>query len=102
MAEMDNFRYTQGEMQTAIADLETSKQKMMTDIDSIKTSLRDKLLSTGMTGTPADALWATFEQEVVAPAEEYLATADHFINQNKSVEAELAANSAENVKTAGM
>jgi hypothetical protein len=102
MANMDNFRYTQGEMQTAISDLETSKQNMSNDIDKIKSELRDKLLATGMTGTTADALLATFEAEVVKPAEEYLATADHFINQNKSVEAEMAANSADNVKTATM
>ena len=44
MANMDNFRYTQGEMQTAIADLETSKQNMSNDIDKIKSELRDKLL----------------------------------------------------------
>lgn len=99
---MDNFRYTQAEMQSAIADLETSKQKMSSDIDTIKNELRDELLATGMTGTTADALLATFEKEVVAPAEEYLTTADHFINQNKNVEAEMAANSADNVKTATM
>lgn len=102
MGDLDNFRFTQGEMQTAISDLETSKQKMSGDIDAIKASLRDKLLAAGMTGTTADALLATFEKEVVSPAEEYLATAEHFISQNKSVEAEMAANSAENVKTAEM
>ena len=102
MANIDNFKYTQSEMQTAISDLETSKQNMSNDIDKIKTELRDKLLATGMSGTTADALLATFEKEVVTPAEEYLATADHFINQNKNVEAEMAANSADNVKTAQM
>lgn len=102
MSDLDNFRYVQGEMQTAIADLESSKQKMSSDIETIKTSLRDKLLSAGMTGSTADALLATFEKEVVTPAEDYLATADHFISQNKSVEAEMAASSAENVKTAEM
>lgn len=102
MGNLDNYKYTQGEMQTAISDLETSKQNMSNDIDKIKSELRDKLLATGMTGTTADALLATFEKEVVTPAEEYLATADHFINQNKNVEMEMAANSADNVKTAQM
>lgn len=102
MSGMDNFRYTSSEMQAAISDLETSKQKMNDDIESIKSSLRDDLLATGMTGTTADALLATFEKEVVAPAEEYLATADHFISQNKNVEIEMSNNSAENVRTAEM
>ncbi len=102
MGNLDNFKYTQGEMQTAIADLEASRTKMSGDMDKIKSDLRDKLLVTGMSGTTADALLTTFENEVVKPAEEYLATAEHFINQNKNVEMEMAANSADNVKTAQM
>lgn len=99
---MDNFRYTQGEFQTAIADLEASRNKQSGEFDTIKATLRDDLLATGMSGTTADALLTTFEKEVVAVAEEYLATADHFINQNKNVEMEMTSNSADNVKTATM
>ncbi len=102
MGNLDNFKYTQGEMQTAIADLESSLVKMEGDIDKIKADLRDRLLATGMSGTTADALLETFEVEIVKPAQEYVATAKHFINQNKSVETEMAANSADNVRTAQM
>lgn len=102
MANMDNFRYNKSEFQTALADLETSRTNQSNEFETIKETLRKELLETGMSGTTADALLATFEKEVVAPAEEYLATADHFINQNKSVEAEMESNSTDNVKTATM
>ncbi|MGN1370971.1 MAG: hypothetical protein ACI4XM_01640 [Candidatus Coprovivens sp.] len=102
MSNMDNFRYKQSEFQTAISDLQTSRNKQSESFENTKATLRDELLATGMSGTTAEALLVTFENEVVKPAEEYLATADHFINQNQMVEDEMASNSADNVKTATM
>ena len=83
MGNLDNFRYAQGEMDTAISELEASKNKASGNLEEIKATLRQDLLAAGMTGTTADAMLETFEKEIAKPATDYLDTADHFINQNR-------------------
>lgn len=102
MGNLDNFRYAQGEMETAIGELEASKNKASGNLEEIKATLRQDLLAAGMTGTTADAMLETFEKEIAKPATDYLDTADHFINQNRNVHAEMSSNSADNVRTASM
>lgn len=102
MALENNFEYTQAEMLNVINDLEASRNQAAETIETIKSELKDQLLTAGMSGTTADALLATFEKEVVQSAEDYLATADHFIKQNKNVQATMDENSNKNVNIAQM
>ncbi len=100
MAGMNDFEYVQSGMTDTINSLRAAKDKATTNLDEIKANLKENLLATGMSGTTADALLATFENEVVKPSEDYLATAEHFINQNTNVQTTLDETSAKNVNIA--
>lgn len=99
---MNDYNYNSANMEQLISDLKNERTNMEASFDSIITSLRDKLLQYGMTGTTADALLATFEKEVVEPSRAYLETADTFISMNQSAFEAFEANSQKTTNIASM
>lgn len=99
---MDDIRWTQGEMETTISNLETQRNEMNDQMEQIKSSLRDQLLQTGMSGSVADALLETFQKEVVEPAEQYLETAMNYITENTRVNEALIDTTKNNTNIATM
>ncbi len=98
----NDIEWTQGNMETTISDLQSQRNEMSEQMEQVKTSLRDQLLQTGMSGSVADTLLETFQKEVVDPAEQYLETAMNYINENTEVNEALVENTKNNTNIATM
>lgn len=82
---MDNFRYNEAAMAEIIAELKNIKDSMDSLSSNVKSILKDKLLAEGITGSTADVLIESFDQEVVKPILGYSDVSEAFITQNEMV-----------------
>ncbi len=102
MATNDNYRYNQSSFDDMLATLKADKEEMDALAGQIRTIVRDNLLEQGITGTTAENLVKTFDEEVIQKMTGYFDTAEANIKKDERFKELADENSAKNNRIASM